>query len=223
MTDRIRSATGADHHHRRGREHQAQACRVRGPLPLADHTDRLCIGGQFDRDLRRAALELHLGGKPAVPQSVHGRVVPAEDVGHEAGDAVSPGHHRQMLDQQRADALVLPGVGHQQRQFGGIAGQPLVGRNPDDLPADPCGEGLVVGVRGANESLRVFLGGIPADPEEAQIQRPVRCAEVQLVQSLDIRGHRRADVHQTPIGTHRVNSVRTLHRPSMAHRVPPSG
>ena len=221
MTDRRRPFAGTDHrHHGRGQQ-RTETGLVGGALAGVDRAHRLLIGRQVDGDLRGATVESHHGVKPGVAHHMHGQVVLHENIRDEFADARSAGVLGQMLDQQRAEPDVLVGIGDQQRQLRGFVGQPLVGRDADELPADPRGQRMVRGPRRSPEPSDVLVRRAAIQPEEAQVEGTVGRLDMQLAQGIQVGRQHPSDVHEAAVGAHGIDSATFADRHSSTIPHPP--
>ena len=102
---------------------------------------------QVERQVLDVVLELGLRLVTEAADDADHRGVLGKYVGHEAAHAATPGHARQVFDQQRADAGVLLVVVDEQRELGRDGVEPLERRNADQLVVDEGNQRLVLGVR----------------------------------------------------------------------------
>jgi len=207
MADRPRALACADHcHHRRGQ--QRAKTRLAGrPLPGIDRAHRVLVRGQVDGDLCGATVEDDRRLKPGVAHYMQRQVVLHQDVRDEVAEPGPAGVLRQMFDQQRAEPDMLVGVGDQQRQLRGIVRQPLIGRDADKAPGDPGGQRMVRRARRSAQPSHVLVRCAAIEAEEAQVEGTIGRFQMQLAQGCKVLRYHRADVHQTAIGAHGIDTA----------------
>lgn len=109
----------ADDRDRLRAQQRAQTRHIRSP-PALFHGAQIIVGlGQpYDAtDLR--PVEVAAGAQPQVSEDLEHFMVLGERVRGEGGDAVGAGRRDQVLQQQRSDTAVMPGVGDGEGDFGG--------------------------------------------------------------------------------------------------------
>jgi hypothetical protein len=110
---RLGPVASADHRDRRGREDVSKADFVGRSFSCGNGGAGFPFCRKIDDLARSARFEVNLLGATEVAQGPQGEEVLAEYIGFESMNSVSPGHVRQVLQQQCADALMLTVVDHQ--------------------------------------------------------------------------------------------------------------
>jgi hypothetical protein len=151
-----------------------------------------------------------------------------QHLGDEAGDALLARGGGQVLQEHRAHAAALVGVGDVERHLGEVVLDPVVAADPDDRVAGQDDEGHPVGVVDLGEPAQVAVGQARHGREEAQVRRARRLGHVEGLELLGVLGRdrpqvRRAAVAQDHVGLPRPgpNRVRRSHAARLALDYPP--
>ncbi len=145
--------------------------------------------GGFDGELHRddAVVEVVLDLVARIDEDVHHLAVLRQHVGDEATHAALLGDGREVLEQDRADALALKMVGDVEGDLGqAVVVEPVITRDADDLVLqrrDDGGARVVVDVR---EAIDVLLGDLLDGREEPQVDRLVGLLAVEFLQIVGV-------------------------------------
>ena len=207
VPDRPPSPAGSDDRDRPGPQQPLhRSCRGRS---LAIVHRRLRRLGRFDREhdaydtLREAGGVLEPG---RVEEIAHAAVL-RQRLGDEAGDAVGPGDHREVLEQDRAQAPTLVDIvdGEGDLCLGAVtSGVAVVARHRDHLVVELGDERHAVVVVDLGEALDLERRKHRVGREEAEVDRLLREAGVQRDQRVRVGRPNRPDVGGAAIREHHV-------------------
>ena len=136
LADRSRLVARADDGDRAGEQEAGHRPRVGALLAALDGVEELLGLVEREVEVDDTALEPSLDGPPGPAEHrEHGPVV-GEHLGGEADDAVGAGDRREVLEQQRGDALALVLVVHHEGGVGVVAAAPALVAGPGDELAE---------------------------------------------------------------------------------------
>ena len=200
VPDAAAAFPGTDHGHRRRHEDVPQADLAGCLLPDVHGLHGAVVRGQVHHDELGRALHPQPDVEAEVVQNLYGRTVLGQHLGVELSDPHLARSRRQVLEQQRADALVVVFVGHQQRHLRRQVGDAFEGGHPDELPVDPGAERDVLVARRLHQKLDVRDRRGLAEGEEPQVPRSLRHPGVQFEQRIDVARLDGTDVDETAVG-----------------------
>ena len=188
MTDRPLASAGADDDDGGRVQHRAHALRLRAVLPREAHREGL--GRGFDVEVQRddAVLDVPVDLVAGVGEDGEHLAVVRQHLGLEGVDVAVVGQGREVLEENRPDALAVVVVGDVEGNLGAVLGDPVVAADADDVVADHRHEGHAVVVVDLGEAPDVTVAEVAHRREEAQVDRLVGLARVETTDPLGVGG-----------------------------------
>ena len=138
-----------------------------------------------------------------------------QDLRDEPPHAPFPGGRGEVLEQDRAQAAALVGVGDVERDLGLVGADAVVPRDADDLvvtdgsgPARHRDQRHPVDVVDGDQPREVALGQPLQRGEEAQVRRPLRLPDVERLERVGVVGAQRSHVRGRAVVQHDVRLPR---------------